>query len=282
MNNHSKERKKECPLCEVQQQLYSRCGEVDLYFCGECDHRFTDPDSILLKEDYSSDYYDEKHKRWFSNPDVRLFDLLYRIISSRKPDASVLDVGCGNGAFLRYLRTKSSQFRLVGVDLSHNQAQDDIEFYQGDIFSVAFEQQFDIVVNLAVIEHIWNVKEFSSHLAHLCKEGGLVLTMTVNDQSLLYKSARLLARLRLPIVAERLYDKHNVNHFSRNSLKQIFDNPPFFYEAFYPHFPPLAAIDLPHSGLFFRTLSLLGLSLFMTAERLTQKTMLQVVVARRL
>ena len=55
-----------------------------------------------MMEEYTPEYYEETHRNWFANPNFALF----RWIEHQLPAEirSVLDVGCGRGDFLKFLR----------------------------------------------------------------------------------------------------------------------------------------------------------------------------------
>lgn len=64
---------------------------------------------------------------------------------------SVLDVGCGTGALLRLSRDAGHSGRLSGLDpavgmLNQARQRSDIEWIQGDLTSVDWEQAFDLIV----------------------------------------------------------------------------------------------------------------------------------------
>lgn len=87
---------------------------------------------------------------------------LYDLLNSRRPDfafylplilsaRSVLDVGCGTGSLLRLARNSGHTGRLCGIDpaagmLVPARRRDDIEWVQGDLSSVSWDQEFDLVV----------------------------------------------------------------------------------------------------------------------------------------
>ena len=64
---------------------------------------------------------------------------------------SVLDVGCGTGALLRWARESGHTGRLCGLDpaqgmLNQARTRSDIEWVLGDLSSVRWDREFDLVV----------------------------------------------------------------------------------------------------------------------------------------
>lgn len=96
----------------------------------------------------------------------------------------VLDVGCQYGQ----LRDRhSGQIgRYVGVDVSESavdearQRHPDCAFYVLDIDEapLEFEAEFDTIVMMAVIEHIFNLKHLGRNLARALKPGGRAVLTT--------------------------------------------------------------------------------------------------------
>ena len=212
-------KKMSCPVCEHKAHYCKKLKEVILYYCDYCKHRFTDIDSIHNKETYSQDYFEDKHSNWFAHPNFQLFNYIFnRIKSIKLSRPSVLDTGCGNGDLLKYLKQRSSNIKLTGIDYHKNSAEEGINFLQGDIFHTKFNEQYNLVISLAVIEHVRDVQAYTVRLNELCKEEGLIITMTNNDSSLVYGVARTIYYLGLKAPMERLYDKHHLNHFSKNSF----------------------------------------------------------------
>ena len=212
-----------CTVCTSNAAFYRELSEVELYYCQHCSHFFTDLESIKNKEDYSPDYFTKKHPNWFENPDLKLFDYLLRCVEkTNKKEPSVLDAGCGNGDFLRYLKQKSKNFKLTGIDYYKNTPEERINFLSGDIFNTEFNEEFDVVISLAVIEHISEVRKYVERLKQLCKKDGIIIVMTPNNASLLYGLSRIIYPFGVKAPMEALYDKHHLNHFSKNSLEYLF------------------------------------------------------------
>jgi 2-polyprenyl-3-methyl-5-hydroxy-6-metoxy-1,4-benzoquinol methylase len=89
------------------------------------------------------------------------YDLNLRPLLPANRDAAILDLGCGMGQFLAYLKARGYQ-RVTGIDLSRSQidychaqgllnaqlVDDSIAFLAGQ------QQQFAAIVAIDVIEHI--------------------------------------------------------------------------------------------------------------------------------
>jgi ubiquinone/menaquinone biosynthesis C-methylase UbiE len=76
------------------------------------------------------------------------FDFYLKLVMSAEV---VLDVGCGTGALLRAAREAGHTGRLCGLDpddgmLDQARKRSDIEWILGDLTSVAWDQDFDLVV----------------------------------------------------------------------------------------------------------------------------------------
>jgi ubiquinone/menaquinone biosynthesis C-methylase UbiE len=100
------------------------------------DHQFADPELAA--------WYDRAHG-WGSRRD---FDFYLPIAMTA---GSVLDVGCGTGAFLHGVRDAGHTGRLCGLDpalgmLAQARRRSDVEWVHGDLASVEFDREFDLVV----------------------------------------------------------------------------------------------------------------------------------------
>jgi ubiquinone/menaquinone biosynthesis C-methylase UbiE len=76
------------------------------------------------------------------------FEFYFKWVMSAK---SVLDVGCGTGALLHMARDAGHKGRLCGLDpapgmLAQARKRGDIEWTLGDLSSVQFDREFDLVV----------------------------------------------------------------------------------------------------------------------------------------
>lgn len=94
---------------------------------------------------------------------VNIVKLLHRELYGK----SVLDIGCGSGAFLIAAASALPMGRLVGMDTSSSILPADvneIQFIAADIVDFDVDQPFDVVFSHHVLEHIAPM-DIKSHLA---------------------------------------------------------------------------------------------------------------------
>jgi 2-polyprenyl-3-methyl-5-hydroxy-6-metoxy-1,4-benzoquinol methylase len=230
-----------CPICLSPARLMAPHPEANIYRCEQCTHAFSDAASMPEQETYDSSYYDEAHRRWFKHPNLGLFD---RIASLIPQGASVLDIGCGRGDFLKHLHKKRPDLDLTGIDYSPNQ-DPEIHFLQGDAFTTEFLSQFDVTVSLAVIEHVEDCVAFTHRMRVLTKPGGMVVISTINESSVLYALARTGRALGIPLAFDRLYSHHHLQHFTRASLRQLLRSSGLRLTRHFVHNSPIQAVDIP-------------------------------------
>jgi len=270
-----------CTICGTGSPLERSVPEAELFRCPECDHCFTDLNSVAGLETYGAEYFETTHKRWFENPNYPLFRRIASYLSKLPARAEVIDVGCGRGDFLRFLGGAGLDLSLVGVDFAAPAPGSGIHFIRGDVMEVPIAQSFDAVVSLAVIEHVPDVHRFVERLRELCVPGGLIVIMTNHEGGLLYRLARLLHRLGYRRPCERLYSKHHLNHFNVSSLTRLLRLHRLAIEDIRYHNTPIAAVDIPAASAATETILRALVWGVWILGRLTRQTFLQVVVCRR-
>jgi len=107
------------------------------------------------------------------------------IASLAKPSDVILDIGCGNGGILRYLR-KLGYRRLHGLEISGYAIQrlrgEGIEMHHGVLPLIPLpDASFDVIIASQVLEHIIRRRRFLSEMRRVLKPGGQALIFVPDD-----------------------------------------------------------------------------------------------------
>jgi SAM-dependent methyltransferase len=267
-------------VCNRYEEVAIEEPKLRLYRCHKCCHVFKDISSAE-QEPYCEDYFTDQHKNWFDNPDYNLFKLIHDKIRELKPSGriSVLDLGCGKGHFLRYLREADPELDLYGIDIAENNSPG-ITFYRGDILKWEAGARFDIVTNLAVIEHLDNPRAFVGRVKALLNPDGILFTVTDNDGGMIYKAARVCRRMGIDAPYDRLYSTHHLQCFSNCSLKRLLDNGGFDLMMLRNWNHPVSAVDYPKSGFLWATIYAAAVRSIFFLSGFTNSGIMQVAVCR--
>jgi 2-polyprenyl-3-methyl-5-hydroxy-6-metoxy-1,4-benzoquinol methylase len=119
--------------------------------------------------------------------DATIYDLATTGLPARIDAGSrVLDLGCGAGAFGRYLRTRSLAALLDGMDLLRYAdwpAEVYRTFHQTDLdaeFAETIEDRYDFIFANEVIHSLENPRAFVRQAARLLAPGGVLVVTTAN------------------------------------------------------------------------------------------------------
>lgn len=222
-----------CPLCERTSRLrfpesirreemnaftYASRKRPELmhyayYECTDCRHLFSidDVDLPELFGNYRDADYDSAVEASFA---ARTYA---RAVSATigRTSGSLLDVGCGDGAFLKEARRTGIAGHVVGVEPSVaavNASDPDIRanILVGPLEQIEVSSQFDLVTFFQTIEHVRDPIAFLTRLRSLVAPGGhLVIighdwTSTVN---------------RILGTSSPIFDIEHLQIFSRNSMR---------------------------------------------------------------
>jgi SAM-dependent methyltransferase len=267
----------DCPVCDSPAPREHSFDDVFLHRCVQCDHCFTDVDSLEHPGEYDEEW-EALHQNWFANPNFSLFAFVAQTIEHHKEDAAVIDIGAGRGELLSYLRRRNPRLSLTGLDASLQPQIDGVEIVRADINSVDLgERLWDVAVTLATIEHVADVRTFAARLRSVLVPGGLAIVTTNNERSIPYDVARVFRKLGYDVPFERLYDRHHLNHFNMRSLRTLMERSGLRPLRLHGHNIPLAAVDMPKESAVLK----LGVWGTFVVGRLTGRTFFQTLVLER-
>ncbi|MCR5487732.1 MAG: class I SAM-dependent methyltransferase [Lachnospiraceae bacterium] len=185
-----------CPACgnQIGRQLYRIDYKLpddihlgngyDIVCCDNCGNCYADTASS--KEDYD-DYYNHNNYYgggWKFNASTDYdYAVISRILAAYlSEDSMILDMGCGNGNLLNYLR-QEGYHNLVGIDPSEASIDSIVQYgFQGIIGSVyqppLSDIKVDFVIMTMVFEHLLCPEEAIDNIRknYLKKDGYLLLT----------------------------------------------------------------------------------------------------------
>lgn len=146
---------------------------------------------------------------------------------------NVLEIGCGAGATLQWLKSSRECGYLAGIEMSAPFAEKarrhTDEIMVGDaeqLIDVAFEgRRFDVILCLDVIEHMVDPWRFVSALPRLLAPGGVVIFSIPNVRNLAV-TLPLILRGQWQYQDEGLLDRTHLRFFTRNSALELASTPP--------------------------------------------------------
>lgn len=179
-----------------------------------------------------SDYDDYWEKRGKQEPKYR-----FVWVASELPDhGTVLDVGCGDGAFLEYVREKKPELRLLGIDGSTSaikklQAKGLEGTLVGDLNvpSLASFRDVDVIVSMELIEHLPEpellMKEFLTTSAS-------VVYITIPNLGFIINRLRLALGGKMPVTAIVYHIKEHLRFWTVRDFHQWADHCGFMVEGY--------------------------------------------------
>lgn len=157
----------------------------NLFRCLNCQLVFRYPQ--LSKEELDRLYCQGNPINWQTAPETRKdWEIAIKWISQNMPGAnSILDVGCFDGGFLRFVGADYSRFGIEIHDAARRAAQESgVQIIGADFASLTeATASFDVVTAFDVIEHVNNPMYFLEKLAMATRKKGIVIVSSGNSEA---------------------------------------------------------------------------------------------------
>jgi len=246
-----------CPICNserLEELMYLKTKSFDgstlyedikILNCINCGHIFNqiENEEDLMKyynEEYGKfnlDLKDDEGDRPGSNNKnsnlryEQFYDLIKNYI---REDHKILDIGCANGGFIKFLREKGFE-NVFGIEIIKDYVDEigDEKIIEGNIYSIPFDDEtFDVIIMDQVLEHIVNLKKGIHEVKRVLKNGGLVC-VGVPDASR-YCETEFFEYYWFLL-------REHVQHFDFEHLKMLLENEGFIMMRFSKYETPMVS-----------------------------------------
>lgn len=204
-----------CPVCGVQSKKalfginHKKCTVLKLLeyegkephtvviTCNNCRHYFMTP---VIRKELMDKYYSLINSEFYHNRNaepcnlnVKEYQSYAEKIKSKIKNGKILEIGCGNGYLLQTL--KENGFDCYGVEpspMAYNHAKNILNLHVENGFfdnSSFFNQKFDVIIMVDVVEHISDMQKFIQQITTVLKPGGYIFIATGNIRSFTAKFA---------------------------------------------------------------------------------------------
>ena len=120
----------------------------------------------------------------------KLISHFKRDLNSKKPlkELKILDIGCGGGLLCEPLKRLGAV--MTGIDASNNNIEVaklhskemnlDIKYICCSPENINLKSEFDVILNMEIVEHVSNVDLFIQSCSKLIKKNGIMFVATIN------------------------------------------------------------------------------------------------------
>jgi len=228
-----------CPICGTGnlRRVY-RFQKFDVLKCRSCDGSWRsnmystgDITAMYTGDEYSQNpYFSYNVEEFKEAARGRYANYIGALsaIASRVKAGTLLDVGCGSGAFLNLAQQRG--WDVSGIELSPELSEVSRRIVKGDVINAAFEsvtlpdESYDVVTMWDIIEHVLDPVFCLKKVERLLKPGGMALFCTPDENSLLARAGLLLYRLSggaLSYPAMALHPTYHTYFFSRTGFTAL-------------------------------------------------------------
>lgn len=206
--------KQNCPICEIAPTKFlgRRGGDAhrtgagvasEIWSCEKCSLIFPNPMPVPIGG--ASQHYDTEAEHFFDNFDLDKKDaaakeLLEQAEKLLGRKGKILDVGAGLGETVR--RAKLEGWDVNGVEptvafAEFAERHSGVKIHRQPLEKCGFaDEEFDVVILAAVLEHLYNPNEVVSEISRILKPGGLFFFDIPNEKGLFFRAGNAYQKLK--------------------------------------------------------------------------------------
>ena len=219
---------KGCPVCDRTARLGAEFPDYQLFRCGHCGCWSSDAEARGALTSFETVNY-------FENADLDRpkWEALFRRLESRgRKIQSVLDVGCGNGAFLAFVTAGRPDIYCEGIELDPGRARQarernpEARIHLGEASELLpiSSGPFDLITLWDVFEHVTAPARLLRQLAQCLRSNGSIHIVTIHERSIVPTLGRIsnwLTRGRVTYAIRRTHEAHHLVFFTRKGLEIV-------------------------------------------------------------
>lgn len=182
---------------------------------------------------YWRKYYSRVHTSndMLTNQRNKMYEIDYRYISTFISKGRVLDVGCGDGSFMKFFET--ANYEIYGVEFGEeaaDKAQKNHRVYRGEFPGIDIDGSFDLIVFRGVLQYIPNPKAYIKKAVSLLNKNGIIfITAQPNMDSFCFKLFRKNFLLAVSGIDFYGYTEPLLSDYMKqNNLRRVGEK--YFYE----------------------------------------------------
>ncbi|TAD99071.1 MAG: methyltransferase domain-containing protein [Bacteroidetes bacterium] len=216
MENHQK-----CLVCQhnnfsvmqnYEHAFLQKCNSCGFVFCSK----------IPTQSELIAHYNGYSRQDDISPITIKRYEELLENFEKYRKTNRIIDIGCGNGHFLKVAQKKGWQ--VYGTEFTDEAIkkceEKNIQMQQGILNPANYEADFfDIITSFEVLEHINNPIEEVKNFKQILRKNGLIYLTTPNFDSL----SRLYLKQSWTVIE---YPEH-LSYYTVKTLKQLFENQGF-------------------------------------------------------
>lgn len=175
---------------------FKKINYIELLECNNCFYRFYFPKNIIG----DGLFYSKLQKNsWYYQSNKWEFNEIIKYIKG----FSSLEVGCGDGAFLRLLNGIIPNHSIHGIDINTKEFYDSkLKIFNQSLeeFSIKDNNKYDNIISFQVLEHLTNPYEYFKKSLELLNENGRIIIAVPNYTNVQYQRIipSISASLNLP------------------------------------------------------------------------------------
>lgn len=224
-----------CPLCGIAPKPFAVDYQgFTLCRCQKCGLEFVTPRlsfDELADKVYSDNYFPKRDGDNRPSPETihylsRQLADFERLLGGRR---KVLDIGCGNGAFLDFAREAGWQIAGVDIKLSPDAQALDCPLWEGRLQDIDFDDnRFDLIRLNHVLEHSQNPVTELEICRELLEPGGVLYISVPNITGISARLKSLQSKFKLKSHRWRHYAAmHHLFFFSPETLRAVIERSGF-------------------------------------------------------